>query len=109
MTEAIQGVFSNKMVVRRTGASHCVFRDDCVDSVWVYELVSCDVDPTLKSLTFEVGPIPPSCYSESVAEVLAQLPATQTKQLDDPSVCINDDVLDLMRFRGVEVEYLPND
>lgn len=108
--EATQ-VFFNKIVVQRIpGARHCVFRGDYVDSVSEYDLVSCDVDPVLKTLEYVAGPIPLDGGCEkckAMIEIIANTPFNRTNQLDDPEVCIDDDVLDLMESRGVEVEYLP--
>lgn len=109
MPETDQTVFTNKMVVRFNGGSHDVFSRDGIDHLYEYDLVSCDVDPALKELTYQVAYIPPGCFNEGVAELIANTPRQWTKQVDDPTVRIDDDVIRLMKSRGVEVKRIFDD
>jgi len=96
------------MVVRRVDpCSHLAWDGDGFMSVSTYELVSCDIAPGLKKLCFGIGPFPEGCVTPGFSDLLerSKAPRFFEKQIDDPSVLIDDIVLEEMRGRGVEVVY----
>ena len=102
-------VLTNKLVVREIpGSSHYTFDQEAGGfcSVSDYEMVSCDIDPALKELVFVLGPLPASAFTPELAKLMANSPRERKTNIDAPSARIDDVVLDLMRERGVEVEYL---
>ena len=101
---------SNTLVVHWTLGSSLRFAWDEGENKWrcvsSYKLISCNADPALKVLEFTAAPIPDRCYTPEEAKSLAQRPSRWKKSINDPSIDIDDLVLEVMRSRGVKVECL---